>query len=419
MEIFTPRLILLSGLAATLITSGLAALFLFFSIYRTNKIARGFANTAFSHVLWTLFFFLAISDNTAENLNLIFFKIGLIGLIILPSVFLDLGTYFSENVSNVNHTVFRVVTRFIAFLFLLFILSDLFINTAFISGPLQYVAGDSSWYFLPAVGPLFTSYIIYFFISFTAALLFLFHSLIHAHEIKKSQITTVLLTTLPSIIGGSTLWLPWYGITFYPWGSWTIVIYVLGLFYTITRFHLFNLRVITAEIFTFTIWMFMLGRLLLSSDSSTFILDVGIFMLTIIFGLLTIKSVLNEEKQREDLKDLNLNLEAKVAEQTKEVRQAYEVEKQARAELEKLNEAKNEFILASQHNLRTPITIAKGYVEETESHLKDGKEIDLRSYLDKTKGALETMGQLVNGLIDVTSLEVGKGGMVSKTQKKS
>ncbi|MCK5059612.1 MAG: hypothetical protein KAR00_00475 [Candidatus Pacebacteria bacterium] len=103
-----------------------------------------------------------------------------------------------------------------------------------------------------------------------------------------------------------------------------------------------------------------------------------------------------------------------MAEQTQEIRKAYEVEKEARKGLEELNKAKNEFILASQHNLRTPITIAKGYVEETGLSLKGNDTA--REYLDKTTGVLETLAKLVNGLIDVTDLKVGKEGF-SKNKK--
>ncbi|MDP2704782.1 MAG: hypothetical protein Q8O71_00035, partial [bacterium] len=114
-----------------------------------------------------------------------------------------------------------------------------------------------------------------------------------------------------------------------------------------------------------------------------------------------------------ELDYLNKNLKEKVAEQTKEIRKAYEVEKEARVGLEKLNEAKNEFILASQHNLRTPITIAKGYVDEAD--LKT-KETETKTYLDKIGGVLSVLSDLVNGLIDVTQLEVGKIGF-SKDKK--
>jgi len=58
----------------------------------------------------------------------------------------------------------------------------------------------------------------------------------------------------------------------------------------------------------------------------------------------------------------------KVNQQTKELKQAYnkiehayEVEKKAHQELKDLGEAKNQFILATQHHLRTPLTIMKGY----------------------------------------------------------
>ncbi|MDP2704946.1 MAG: hypothetical protein U1D31_02270, partial [Patescibacteria group bacterium] len=115
-----------------------------------------------------------------------------------------------------------------------------------------------------------------------------------------------------------------------------------------------------------------------------------------------------------ELDYLNKNLKEKVAEQTKEIRKAYEVEKEARVGLEKLNEAKNEFILASQHNLRTPLTITKGYVDEIGIETESLGNSKLKTFVDKTKNSLDILAQLVNGLVDVTDLKVGKEGFSKK-----
>ena len=85
---------------------------------------------------------------------------------------------------------------------------------------------------------------------------------------------------------------------------------------------------------------------------------------------------------------------------------------------QEMDKEKNDFILAAQHNLRTPLTVARGYAQEINSRLGNGKTEEIPSFMSKTIGALDTMGQLVNGLLDITSLEVGKGGLVEKTKQK-
>jgi hypothetical protein len=42
--------------------------------------------------------------------------------------------------------------------------------------------------------------------------------------------------------------------------------------------------------------------------------------------------------------------------------------------------------------------------------LNKGRKVDLQGYVDKTTGVVDTMTDLVNGLVDATDLKVGKEG---------
>ena len=112
---------------------------------------------------------------------------------------------------------------------------------------------------------------------------------------------------------------------------------------------------------------------------------------------------LNEQLGRE--KEI---IEQKVAAQTQEVRQAYEVEKKARIELEELDKAKDQFILATQHHLRTPLTIIKGYLQQF--LLKKAAPVDEegRLFLEKASTATDRIAALINELLDVSQMQVGK-----------
>jgi len=100
------------------------------------------------------------------------------------------------------------------------------------------------------------------------------------------------------------------------------------------------------------------------------LLVVSVFVLVIVYGYFFNKSTdkiiranFNERKAKEALEELNKRLEEKVDEQTKEIRRAYEVEKKARKDLERLNKTKDQFIMATQHHLRTPLTSMQGYLD--------------------------------------------------------
>ncbi|MDP2705407.1 MAG: HAMP domain-containing sensor histidine kinase, partial [bacterium] len=77
----------------------------------------------------------------------------------------------------------------------------------------------------------------------------------------------------------------------------------------------------------------------------------------------------------------------------------YEVEKKARIELEELDKAKDQFILTTQHHLRTPLTIVKGFIELS----LDEKITDrMRTYLQKANESTLRMTDLVNEFLNVS-----------------
>ena len=117
----------------------------------------------------------------------------------------------------------------------------------------------------------------------------------------------------------------------------------------------------------------------------------------------------------EKVQDLSENLQEKVDQQTKELKQAYnkiehayEIEKKAHQELKDLSEAKNQFILATQHHLRTPLTIMKGYA----SMLIEGDYGKLNKKAQEKlvffSGATQKLINLVNEFLDISQFQVGK-----------
>src|SRR3989344_4719790 len=206
---------------------------------------------------------------------------------------------------------------------------------------------------------------------------------------------------------------------------------IIGTGYAITKYRLFNIKAITTEIVTFALWLFLLLRVLFDNSLQNYLIDSTLLVGTIIIGIFLIKSVLNEVRQKEklaelntkldktnaDLNDLNNNLEQKVAEQTVEIRRAYEVEKKARIELEELDKAKDQFILTTQHHLRTPLTIVKGYLQSILTQKTTKLDPTTTTYVVKAEESTERISSLVNELLDISQMEVGKS-ILSRTQVK-
>lgn len=106
------------------------------------------------------------------------------------------------------------------------------------------------------------------------------------------------------------------------------------------------------------------------------------------------------------LKNRKAELEQEVAIQTEKIRQDKTIIEQQATQLIQLDEAKSRFFANITHELRTPLSLILGpintYLERNEL---EGEESDLLHLAQKNG---ESMLQLVNDLLDLSKLEVGK-----------
>ena len=174
-------------------------------------------------------------------------------------------------------------------------------------------------------------------------------------------------------------------------------IFLIFTAYAITKHHLFDIRVIATEMLIFAIWMFLLIRTALSETYQDFIINGGLLMAVIIIGILLIRSVLQEVKQREKLEVM-----------TKRIKKAYEVEKRARKDLERLGRAKSQFIMATQHHLRTPLTSMVGYVDLILTGTYGRVPANLKNIIFKFNISTKRLIRIVNELLDISQFQLGK-----------
>lgn len=105
------------------------------------------------------------------------------------------------------------------------------------------------------------------------------------------------------------------------------------------------------------------------------------------------------EKER----NMNLILEQKVHEQTKQLREAKE-------EAEAANEAKSMFLANISHELRTPINVLMSSIQLLELYLNNGELVDKGKLKEKVHIQRQNcyrLLRLVNNLIDITKLDAG------------
>jgi len=91
--------------------------------------------------------------------------------------------------------------------------------------------------------------------------------------------------------------------------------------------------------------------------------------------------------------------------QLKQIQKTLKREIENRKELEK---KKDEFISIASHELKTPLTSIRGYIQLLERLInKEGNE-NLKPYISKVSSQINKLGDLVSDLLDISNMESGK-----------
>ncbi|MDD3608067.1 MAG: HAMP domain-containing sensor histidine kinase, partial [Candidatus Moranbacteria bacterium] len=125
-----------------------------------------------------------------------------------------------------------------------------------------------------------------------------------------------------------------------------------------------------------------------------------------------------EKKAKNAFKDLSDNLKQKVDDQTKELRgqkekveKAFELEKKANEELKHLDENKTDFMLITQHHLRTPLSVNAGFLDLMINGIFGKIPIKLKDVVLRLRESTQKEIDVVNELLDVSSYQIGKDVM--------
>ena len=103
----------------------------------------------------------------------------------------------------------------------------------------------------------------------------------------------------------------------------------------------------------------------------------------------------------EEIRDLNESLQQKVDEATAELRSS-------NRQLQRLDEAKNDFISMASHQLRTPLTSIKGYLDMVLQGDLGRVSSTQRTVLSEAFLSSERMVSLINDFLNVSRLQTGK-----------
>lgn len=160
--------------------------------------------------------------------------------------------------------------------------------------------------------------------------------------------------------------------------------------YAIIRHGLFNVKVVSTEILTFALSLVLLLEVVFSTNAITIAYRMIVFLTVLGAGILLIRSVRKEVTQREQVTHLAESLE------------------KANIRLQELDRQKTEFLSIASHQLRTPLSIIKGYLELIKDGAYGKPSQKLLQTLDDMDQSNERLVVLVDEFLDVSRIEQGR-----------
>ncbi|PIZ96845.1 MAG: hypothetical protein COX80_00395 [Candidatus Magasanikbacteria bacterium CG_4_10_14_0_2_um_filter_33_14] len=189
----------------------------------------------------------------------------------------------------------------------------------------------------------------------------------------------------------TNLILPWFGNFEYNWlGQFFSTLVAAFTTYAILRYKLLDIKMVATEAFLLLLNFLLLIRLLFSKDYSDVLVNVIVFILVLFVSFILFLSVKKEIKQKEELASLAHNLE------------------KANLRLQELDQQKTEFLSIASHQLRTPLTIIRGYIELIGDGAYGKVHKPLKEVLKNMDESNDRLMTLVEEFLDITRIEQGR-----------
>jgi signal transduction histidine kinase len=343
--------------------------------------------------LWSIFYFFTINTN---NKDLAFI------LVICANIFAVLVTLSWIYFINIFLDIYK--KRLYKNIFLGISLAGLFvIGLNFTPGFIgnmepKYIF---NYYVEPGIG--YYIYTAYLLLAIISGFFLMFKFFKKLPQEKETQAKYIIIASALGFIGGLNVFLLAFNIFFPPYLLILFMTFPLAIVYAMAKHHLFDIKIIATELLSVAIWLLLLTKLFFSVDYQDFIFNIFILIGVVLAGILLVRSVTKEVLQRE-----------KIEKMAKDLERAYEVEKKANAELEKLDKYKNDFLRQTQHDLRSPLSVLMGYtdllIEDSYGKIpKSAKDVLL-----KMQDVVQAKIKDVNNFLDVEQFKLGKGVVALK-----
>ena len=344
-----------------------------FSKNRKEKINQIFMLLSLFIVLWSFSYYLWLSSDEYKKAYLWAMALSLF------SVFIPIAFYHWIIVLlDFYKKKFLKLAAYLFYLVGVFIVLMANINPSLIITGLKHKMIFPFW---PNAGILYSFYIIFLYIGLVifSTYLIIKKYRLSSDKKEKSKLLFLLISILLGFGGGFTNFPLWYDIEIMPWGNFLVFSYVLVLGYATLEWQFFNIKILGTEFFVFTLLILLFINLFtespLSIDNLNFVSNLAVFFLALILGFTLRQYAYKESEQRE--------------------------------KLEQLNRIKSEFLSFASHQIKAPMTVAKGYAELIMTEVENVPE-EAKNFAKKIKDSIENLLALVEEFMDYRRIEEGR-----------
>lgn len=173
------------------------------------------------------------------------------------------------------------------------------------------------------------------------------------------------------------------------YGLFGMPVFVALLTYLIVRYQMFDVKIIATEALVGGMGILILSLMFIQKLENVFVIAFSTLILTIVLGVLLIRTVRKEVRQRKEIENLAERLE------------------KANKRLRELDQMKSEFVSIASHQLRSPLTSIRGYA----SMLLEGSYGKLSQKATDAVGRIADsstyMASSVEDYLNVSRIEAG------------
>lgn len=354
-------------------------LFVLFQDYRSrmNQLLFSFNLSMLFWMFGTFMMFVSRGDETSA---LFWDRFVYMGVAFMPPLMHHFSLVFTQQTDKQKRML--VVNYILAFFFAYASQSKFFVD-----GLYYY-----SWGVHSQARILHTVFLGYFFLGTGLFFANVFRFFLKAKDkiLRLQTIYVFIAFAIVIFIGGSAYLFAYHIDTKFPFAYVSGLVFPIMLFYSVSRHHLLGKKAVVTEVMVGLAEFFAVMEIFFSKSLWDVLIRVVFAVVFALLGVVLIKSVRKEISRREEITELAHSLE------------------KANLRLQELDKQKTEFLSIASHQLRTPLSILKGYIEL----IKDGGYGKItkqtREILNNMDESNEHLIKLVDEFLNISRIEQGR-----------